>query len=174
MNRDHLSENPFLKHILIAIALMGLAQGCADLQHIEDFQKFIRPLTDSDSDSDSDSASSPVSVSIKVRPYIGPIKTQQTFTAIVKDAKAKPVYRTQVELILARAHSTVGDIIEVGENPLKGTSKIDNTYAIGETNRRGESTINITSVEEGTTHIIAVVREIKDKSQYKALSLIHI
>ena len=161
MNWDYRLGNRFSGRMLISIMLMGLAQSCADVQ----FPKFDRPL--------SDPISTPVGVSIEAEQFTSPIKTHQTFIATVKDAQGKPVYNTAVEWILARASNAVGDIIEVRQDPLKRALKISNTYARGGTNRRGESAITITSAQEGTTHLIAVVPAIKDKSQYSSFAVMH-
>ena len=161
MRRDRWLGNRISRYGLIPIMLIALAQGCADFQ----LPKFDSSL--------SDAISSPVSVSIEARQHTSPIKTQQTFIATVKDAQGKPVYNTMVGWILARANNAVGDIIEVRQDPLKQTLKIDNTYARGRTNRLGKSTITITSVQEGTTHLVAVVPAIKDKNRYNAFAVMH-
>ena len=179
MNRDRWLGNRISRCGLIPIMLIVAAQGCSKLQFIERDNPF------------SDSASSPVSVSIETDPVsvsietdpvsvsieadqlTGPIKTQQTFIATVKDAQGKPVYNTAVEWILARANKAVGDIIEVRQDLSNQALKIDNTYARDKTNRLGKSTIIINSIQEGTTHLIAVVPAIKDKNQYNAFAVMH-
>jgi len=165
MNRDRQLGIRRVRNWLGVIVLIGLAQGCTGLQYGEHVTKFGRPL--------SDPVSPPVSVTIEPGQHTSPIKTQQTFTAVVKDAQGKPVYSTVVEWILARANGAVGDIIEVGQDPLLRALKIDNTYAIGGANKRGESTVTLTSVQEGTTHLIAVVSDIKDNSKHKAFAVMH-
>ena len=166
MNRDRWVGNQTSRFGLIPIMLMGLAQGCAGLQ-LDKFDSLSSVPN-----------SSPVSVSIEVEKFSSPIKRQQTLIAIVKDVQGKPVYDTMVEWILARANNAVGDIIEVGQDPLSSmlgrqVLKIDNTYARNKTNRRGESRITITSVQGGTTHLIAVVPDIKDKSQHNAFAVMN-
>lgn len=165
MNRGCWLGSHILRNLLVVVVLLGMAQGCTGLQYGEHVTKYGRPL--------SDPVAPPVSVTIEPAQYTAPIKTQQTFTAVVKDAKGNPVYSTVVEWILARANGAVGDILEVGQDPLKRALKIDNTYAIGGADRRGESTVTLTSVQEGTTHLIAVVPDIKDKSQHKAFAVMH-
>lgn len=165
MNRDRQLGIRIVRNWLVAIVLIGVTQGCTGLQYGEHVTKFGRPL--------SDPVSPPVSVTIEPGQHTSPIKTQQTFTAVVKDAQGKPVYSTVVEWILARANGAVGDIIEVGQDPLLRALKIDNTYAIGGANKRGESTVTLTSVQEGSTHLIAVVQDIKNKSQHKAFAVMH-
>ncbi len=165
MNWDRQLGIRIVRNWLVAIALVGLAQGCTGLQYGEHVTKYGRPL--------SDPVSPPVSVTIEPGQHTSPIKTQQTFTAVVKDAKGNPVYSTVVEWILARANGAVGDILEVGQDPLLRALKIDNTYAIGGANRRGESSVTLTSVQEGTTHLIAVVPDIKDASTHKAFAVMH-
>lgn len=165
MNRDRQLGIRIVRNWLVAIVLIGLTQGCTGLQYGEHVTKFGRPL--------SDPVSPPVSVTIEPDQHTSPINTQQTFTAVVKDAQGKPVYSTVVEWILARANGAVGDIIEVGQDPLLRALKIDNTYAIGGADKRGESTVTLTSVQEGTTHLIAVVPDIKNKSQHKAFAVMH-
>lgn len=165
MNRGHWLGTRISLNWLVIIVLIGVVQGCTGLQYGEHVTKFGRPL--------SDPVSPPVSVTIEPGQHTSPIKTQQTFTAVVKDAKGKPVYSTVVEWILARANGAVGDIIEVGQDPLKRALKVDNTYAIGGADRRGESKVTLTSVQEGTTHLIAVVPDIKDKNKRKAFAVMH-
>ena len=165
MNRGHWLGIRCFRGVVFVGVLMVLAQGCTGLQYGEYVTKYGRPL--------SDPVTPPVSVTIEPSQHTSPIKTQQTFTAFVKDAKGNPVYSTVVEWILARANGAVGDIIEVGQDPLKRALKVDNTYAIGGADRRGESTITITSVQEGTTHLIAVVPDIENKSKHKAFAVMN-
>ncbi len=165
MNRDRWLETRILRNWLVVVVVVVVAQGCTGIQYSEHVTKYGRPL--------SDPTSPPATVTIEPAQHTGPINTQQTFTAVVKDAKGKRVYSAVVEWILARANGAVGDIIEVGQDPLKRALKIDNTYAIGGANRRGESTVTLTSVQEGTTHLIAVVPDIKDKSDHKAFAVMH-
>ena len=166
MNRDRWLETRILRNwLVVVVVVVVVAQGCTGIQYGEHVTKYGRPL--------SDPTSPPATVTIEPAQHTSPINTQQTFTAVVKDAKGKRVYSAVVEWILARANGAVGDIIEVGQDPLKRALKIDNTYAIGEANRQGESTVTLTSVQEGTTHLIAVVPDIKDKSDHKAFAVMH-
>jgi len=165
MNRGCWLGVRFFRHLLVVGVFMGLAQGCTGLQYGEHVTKFGRPL--------SDPTSQPASVTIEPNQRTSPVKTQQTFTAVVKDTKGQRVYSAVVEWILARANGAVGDIIEVGQDPLKRALKIDNTFAIGGTDRRGESTITLTSVQEGTTHLIALVPDINDTTKHKAFAVMH-
>ncbi len=165
MNRGRWLGIETLRNCFVVVGIIGLAQGCTGLQYGEYVTKYGRPL--------SDPTSPPVSVTIEPEQRTSPIKTQQTFTAVVKDAKGQRVYSAVVEWILARANGAVGDIIEVGQDPLNRALKVDNTYAIGGADRRGESTVTITSVQEGTTHLIAVVPDIKDNNQHKAFAVMN-
>ena len=165
MNRDRWLETRILRNWLIVVVVMVVAQGCTGLQYGDHVTKYGRPL--------SDPTSPPATVTIEPAQHTSPINTQQTFTAVVKDAKGKRVYSAVVEWILARANGAVGDIIEVGQDSLKRALKIDNTYAIGVANRQGKSTVTLTSVQEGSTHLIAVVPDIKDKSDHKAFAVMH-
>lgn len=165
MNRDCCLRIPILRNGIGIILLLGLLQGCTGLQYGEHVTKFGRPL--------SDPTSPPTSVTIEPGQRTSPIKTQQTFMAVVKDAKGNPVFSAVVEWVLARANGAVGDIIEVGQDPLNRALKMDNTYAIGGANRRGESTVTLTSVQEGTTHLIALVPDIKNKTKHKAFAVMH-
>ncbi|MFB3145717.1 MAG: hypothetical protein ACE1ZO_01200, partial [Nitrospirales bacterium] len=137
MNRDRWLETRILRNWLVVVVVVVVAQGCTGIQYGEHVTKYGRPL--------SDPTSPPATVTIEPAQHTSPINTQQTFTAVVKDAKGKRVNSAVVEWILARANGAVGDIIEVGQDPLKRALKIDNTYAIGVANRRGEFTVTLTS-----------------------------
>lgn len=148
---------------LLAVTLV--ANGCAGPQYGGYVSKYGRPL--------SDPTSPPVSVTIEPEQTTNPVKTQQTLKAIVRDADGKPVYSAMVEWILARANGAVGDIIEVKQDPLQRAMKLTNTYALAGADRRGEAAVTITSVQEGTTHVIAVVPDIKDPSKHKAFAVLN-
>ncbi len=92
---------------------------------------------------------------------------QHDVTARVTDANGKPVPFCLVEWILPRSDAAVGVIVDA-----RGVKKT-NTYARTKTNRDGEATITIASTQEGRTPIIAVARDIKDKSRHKAFAVKH-
>ena len=164
MRSAQTSRNSGVVHLLLFLAgiMMG-AGGCAGLQYGEQVSKYGRPL--------SKPASPPATVTVEPALHTAPIKTQQTFKALVKDAKDQPVSNALVEWILARSTGAVGDIVEVGQDPLMRELKMTNTFAISGADRNGEATITITSVREGTTHLIAVVPTIKEKSKKTAFAL---
>ena len=158
----------FSKCIRFGMVLIGLGigvSGCGGLQLDEHVTKYGRPL--------SDPTSPPASITLEPIQTTNPIQTSQTLKAIVKDAKGKRVYSAMVEWILARANGAVGDIIEVQQDPLNRALKMDNTFALAGADRRGESAISVTSVQEGTTHVIAVVPDIKDKTKNRAFGVLH-
>ncbi len=143
----------------IALLLFAVT-GCATLGGAT---RFGRPI--------SQPTSPPATISLEPTEATNPIRTQHTVKATVKDANGKGVHSTLVEWTLARTPGAVGDIIEPGQDPLNRALKIDNTYAITGTDDKGESWISITSVQEGITHIIAYVSDIKDGSKHKAFAI---
>ncbi|MCZ6799272.1 MAG: hypothetical protein O7F12_02170 [Nitrospirae bacterium] len=157
------SQNVQLNVLMIGFTTMVV--GCGGLQLDEHVTKYGRPL--------SDPTSPPASITLEPVQTTNPINTPQTLKAIVKDAKGKRVYSAMVEWILARANGAVGDIVEVQQDPLNRALKMDNAFALAGANRRGESFISVTSVQEGTTHVIAVVPDIQDKTKNRAFGVLH-
>jgi uncharacterized repeat protein (TIGR01451 family) len=165
MNRGHWLGIRIIQNWLVLIIFIGFAQGCTGLQYGDHVNKFGRPF--------SEPTLPPATITIEPEQHTNPIKTQPTFTAVVKDAQGKPVTGAVVEWTLARAKGAVGDIIDVEQNAVTPALKVNNTYAIGGTNRQGASTVTLTSVQEGSTHLIAVVSDIKDHRQYQAFAVMH-
>ncbi|MDT7042279.1 hypothetical protein [Candidatus Nitronereus thalassa] len=165
MNRGHWLGFCSVQNWLVCIIFIFLIQGCTGLQYGDHVSKFGRPL--------SEPTSPPASITIEPEQHTRPIKTQSTFTAIVKDAQGKPLNGAIVEWTLARAKGAVGDIIDIGQDPLKQALRVNNTYAIGGTNRQGESTITLTSVQEGSTHLIAIVSNLKEQRHHQAFAVMH-
>ncbi len=157
MRSSQTGRNSSVGHLLLFLMgiMMGVG-GCAGLQYGEQVSKYGRPL--------SEPASPPATVTVEPALHTAPIQTQQTFKALVKDAKDQPVSNVLVEWILARSNGVVGDIVEVGQDPRMRALKMTNTFAISGADRNGEATITITSVREGITHLFAVVPNIKEKS----------
>jgi uncharacterized repeat protein (TIGR01451 family) len=154
-----------VRFVLLMIGLTTLMIGCNGFRHGEHVTKYGRPL--------SDPTSPPASITLEPVQTTNPINTPQTLKAIVKDAKGKRVYSAMVEWILARANGAVGDIVEVTQDPLNRALKIDNAYALAGANRRGEASISVTSVQEGTTHVIAILPDMKDKTNNRAFGVLH-
>jgi protocatechuate 3,4-dioxygenase beta subunit len=156
MNNRRAFQIPCLRPSLVLAPLIFIA-GCAWTT------PYGRPI--------SRPSSPPASVKIEPAEATNLINTQHRVKAVVRDAEGKPVHSALVEWILARTPGAVGDIVEVGQDPWERALKLDNTYAIGGTDTNGESPITITSVQEGITHITAVVPDIKDKTKHKAFAV---
>lgn len=149
-----------VKSIIGIMTALITLWGCSSTQYVS---KYGRPL--------SAATSSPASVTIEPNHSTNAVNTPQMVKAIVKDARGKPVSGAMVEWMLARTNGAVGDIIDVEQDPWKRALKMTNTYALAGADRRGEAAITISSAQEGPTHIIAVVPDIKDTTKNKAFAV---
>ncbi|MDD5127548.1 MAG: DUF11 domain-containing protein [Dehalococcoidales bacterium] len=97
-----------------------------------------------------------------------PVKTQHTFTAEVKEAGGLPSVGAEVQWILNRFPTAVGDIVE-GSN----LNKVDNLYGISKTDANGKATLTITATREGDTDVTVFVPGITDASKHKVFAVKH-
>ncbi|HRH81549.1 MAG TPA: CARDB domain-containing protein [Thiobacillaceae bacterium] len=108
--------------------------------------------------------SGPISMDTGARLATGPIMSEQTVTALVKDKDGNPVPDARVEWTLANAPGMVGDILRASDDAKRASSD----FAITETNSRGEASLTLTSPVEGITHILAYTPDIKDAAASKS------
>lgn len=125
----------------------------------------------------------PNSIELHQSDDVNPVRDQHVVVATVKDAQGNPLSGQRVEWILSK--DGVGEIVEVG--PSQDSRKIDNQYAVTQTQKEGQALpssltgkdedisvgqgstwIVITSPVEGTSHIIAYAPGIKDWRKHKA------
>ena len=96
------------------------------------------------------------------------MKTQHTFTAIVKTADGSPAEGAEIDWILNRFPSAVGDIVEVSNQ-----TKLDNLYAISHADADGKATLTITATREGDTDVTVFVPGIADPGKHKVFAVKH-
>ncbi len=110
----------------------------------------------------------PFSVAVSPEVATNPVKTQHTFTAVVKDAGSSPVENAEVHWILHQSPYTVGAIIEASN-----ATKLDNAFAISRSDAEGKATLTITSTREGDTDLIVFAPDIVDATKHKVFAVKH-
>ena len=97
------------------------------------------------------------------------IRDQHEFTALLMDG-GSAVANGQIEFILNRFPSAVGDIVELGGN---GATKLTNAYATVRTGSDGQASATLVATRPGDTDITAFAPGIADASVHKVFGVVH-
>jgi uncharacterized repeat protein (TIGR01451 family) len=112
----------------------------------------------------------PTSVTVTPAEDTNSIKSQHTFTAVVKEANGSPSVGAEVHWILNRFETAVGDIVSVTD-PVQAYN--DNHIAVAKTDAKGEAKMTITATRAGDTDVTVYVPGITDPAKHKVFAVKH-
>ena len=141
---------PVLGLILLAVGLIGIT-------------------TAADPQSSNTQASTPTQVSLAPAESWSCIFDQHELTALLMDDSAA-VSNGRIEFFLNRFPAAVGDIVSVDGS---GPTKMNNTFAIVQTNDDGEATTTLVATRPGDTDVTAFAPGIQDDSAHKVFGVVH-